>query len=53
MKNQAAATLKTMSKKEVFAVYCRVCLGRVHNAVCAEMNKSWMIADILKARGQL
>jgi len=51
MKTQAALNLAAMTKREIFEIYCRVCLGRVHNAVCAEQKKSWMIADILKARG--
>lgn len=46
------ATLKALrakSKQEVFATYCRVCLGRIHSADIKEQRKDWMIHDILKA----
>jgi hypothetical protein len=39
-------SLMQRSKKEVFAVYCNECLGRIHNASCAEQNKSWMAYDV-------
>jgi hypothetical protein len=39
-------SLMQRSKKEVFAVYCAECLGRIHNASCAEQKKSWMAHDV-------
>jgi hypothetical protein len=52
MTYQQEATLKGLqakTKREVFDLYCRVCLGRVHSATVGEMRKDWMIYDILKA----
>jgi hypothetical protein len=43
------ASLKEKSKKEVFAIWTRTTLGRVHNANIAEQNKAWMAHDILVA----
>lgn len=42
-------SLKGKTKKEVFDIWTRATLGRVHNANIAEQNKSWMIHDILRA----
>ena len=41
--------LKSKSKHDVFMLYCRVCLGRIHGADIKEMRKDWMIHDIMKA----
>lgn len=43
-------TLKAQSKQIVFQLYCQTCLGRIHSAQIAEMNKSWMIQDIIEAK---
>jgi hypothetical protein len=43
------ASLRSMSKKEVFEIWTRTTLGRVHNASIAEQNKSWMVHDIIAA----
>jgi hypothetical protein len=48
MKPEREKQLKSLTKKEVFEIYVRQCLGRVHNAKCGEQNKGWMIEDILR-----
>ena len=40
--------LKTLSKKEIFNLYCEKCLGKIHSANIKEQNKSWMIHDIVE-----
>ena len=42
--------LKAQSKQFVFQLYCQTCLGRIHSAQIAEMNKGWMIQDIIEAK---
>ena len=49
MRKEREKELKGKSKKEVFEIYIRQCLGRVHNAKCSEQVKSWMIEDILNS----
>jgi hypothetical protein len=49
MRKDREIQLKKYSKKEVFEIYVRQCLGRVHNAVCSEQVKSYMIEDILNS----
>jgi hypothetical protein len=49
MKLEREKNLKSKSKSEVFEIFVRQCLGRVHNAKCSEQNKSWMIEDILRS----
>ena len=44
---QRKADLKSKTKKEVFDIFCRRCLGRIHNARCVEQDKSFMVEDIL------
>ena len=44
---QRKADLNSKTKKEVFDIFCRRCLGRIHNASCAEQIKSFMVEDIL------
>lgn len=43
-----AQTLRTQSKKEVFQIYARTCLGRIFSEDSG-IPKSWMIYDILVA----
>lgn len=45
-----AANLRQRTKAQVFEIYCRECLGRVHNAKASELRKDWMIEDILVTR---
>ena len=44
---QRKADLKSKTKKEVFDIFCRRCLCRIHNATCAEQCKHLMVEDIL------
>lgn len=41
--------LKKMTKREVFDIWCRTCLGPVHCASISEQRKSWMAEDIAEA----
>lgn len=50
-REQRRQQLRNLTKKELFAVYCNICLGRVHSANIKEMRRTWMIEDILRARG--
>jgi hypothetical protein len=47
---QMVKGLRGQSKAQVFKVWIRVCLGRVHNAKVVEQRKDWMIYDIIKAQ---
>ena len=47
---QMVKGLRGQSKEQVFKVWIRVCLGRVHNAKVVEQRKDWMIYDIIKAQ---
>jgi hypothetical protein len=42
--------LKAQSKQIIFQLYCQTCLPRIHSAKCSEMNKSWMIQDIIESK---
>jgi hypothetical protein len=48
MRTEREKQLKSKTKSEVFEIFVRQCLGRVHNAKCSEQVKSWMIEDILR-----
>jgi len=44
---QTTQHLRQMSKPEVFQLWTRKCLGRIHHAQLKEQRKSWMVYDII------
>ena len=48
--NNLTQSLKQMIKAQVFAIWCEIFLGRIHNAKLVEQRKSWMIYDIVRSK---
>lgn len=42
--------LRTMTKSEVFQLWTRRCLGRIHCAQIKEQRKAWMVYDIVRSQ---
>jgi len=47
---QTTQHLRQMSKPEVFQLWTRKCLGRIHSAQLKEQRKSWMVYDIVRSQ---
>ncbi len=47
---QTVKHLRQLPKAEVFEIWCRRCLGRIHSAQIGEQRKSWMVYDIVRSQ---